>query len=199
MKIKLDYPSPLRGTEKQQLSQLHSQLYRMTELLNLGFDSLSPQVNQVESPQSPKSIFNSIKRLICQSGEIIDSFYNSLLPRFQQLFPSLDSFRQLSADHDTDRQALENLVSACQEEISQTGEEFHQALSNFVELEDFTIRRWPDNYVELWGNLDIELSSHTLPIALESARCIPAGTVSHSTLSTEKGQGSIYIFGKEIR
>lgn len=153
----------------------------------------------MESSQSPKSIFNSIKRLICQSGEVLDSFYNSLLPRFQQLFPSLDSFRQLSAAHDSDRQALETALNACQEEISQTGEEFRQALSNFVELEDFTIRRWPDNYVELWGNLDIAQTSHPLPIALERARCIPAGTVLGSTLSTEAGQGSIYIFGKEIR
>ena len=169
--------------------------------MNIGFDSLSAKESPLSqgASQSPKALFNSIKRLICSSKEVFDSVYNELLPRFQQLFPSLDSFRQLSHKQDTDRQTLQNGIESCQEEISQTAEEFSKALSNFVELENFTIRRWDENYTELWASLDPEQSSHLLPIAFSSARCIPQGTVNGSTLSLTEGLGSIYIFGKEIR
>lgn len=66
--------------------------------MNLSLEEQSQISPQEAQYKSPREIFNSIRRLLCSSTELFDSVRQNLQPHFQELFPSAESFRQLSTD-----------------------------------------------------------------------------------------------------
>ena len=183
----------MEGKAEKQIQTLHSYLFSLAQLLSISLDSGEQQSQTAVDYQSPRAVFNSIRRLISGSAEIFDDFRQKLLPYLDRLYLSLESFRQFSTNQSEkfsqveqdilDRETkLLSQIQSSQPQISQSGV--------------WTIRKYGE-MVELWGMSDGEQLEYALPVALSDAIVIPAGAVNGSTLTVPEGSNAIYITGKE--
>ncbi|MBQ7896692.1 MAG: hypothetical protein IJ364_09095 [Oscillospiraceae bacterium] len=205
----MESPPTLRGKEHQQIEQLHSYLFRLWESLCMVLDGVGGQsISLISAGESPRAIFNSIKRLLCSSSELFDSANESLLPRFQALFLSLTEFRQFSTQQEEKFAAAnEDLLdseSRLREEIDKVRQEIPaltDKISRYIEQSPWQGRVWESGRAELWAELDLSQSQHSLPISFSQALVFPQGSISGTVLTISPaelgGTGPFFITGKE--
>lgn len=179
----------MEGKAEKQIQTLHSYLFSLAQLLSISLDSGEKQSQTAVDYQSPRAIFNSIRRLISSSAEIFDDFRQKLLPYLSEIFFSIDSFNAFSAELNADRQELETSIKSQFDNL-------RQELPQVSQSGAWTLRK-TGNLLELWGMADGEQTEYTLPVELEDAIVIPAGAVNGSTLTLPEGSSAIYITGKE--
>ena len=189
IKTKIPLPPSLTGKAEKQIQTLHSYLFSLAQLLSIALDSESNQSQATLDYQSPRAIFNSIRRLICASTEIFDEFRQKLLPYLEEIFLSIHSFNAFSAELNDSRAELETSINFQFDNL-------RQELPQISQSGAWTIRKYGE-MVELWGMADGQQQEYTLPVELTDAIVIPAGTVRGATLSLPTGSSAIYITGKE--
>ena len=183
----------MEGKAEKQIQTLHSYLFSLAQLLSISLDSAEQQSQSAVDYQSPRAIFSSIRRLISSSTEIFDDFRQKLLPYLDEIYLSLESFRQFSTNQSEKFSQVEQNILDSKAELSS---QIQSTKPEISQSGAWTMRK-TDNLVELWGIADGVQREYALPVELEGAIVIPAGAVNGSTLSLPEGSSAIYITGKE--
>ena len=100
----IDIPQPriLDGDAVQQMAQMKSYLFQLSQTLNWAFGTIEtggagsaagqPVVQVAGEKESPKATFNSIKDLIIKSAEIVNAYYDKINERLEGIYVAESEF-----------------------------------------------------------------------------------------------------------
>lgn len=201
MKLKFESPPTLRGREAQQLQSLHAYLCRLSEMLNMALDSPSAAALSASDTQSPRSLFNSLKRLMAASPELIDSYYGEIYSRLQSIFLSISDFRQNSTQVEEKFSETEKKILDSETALMAEMDSLRQTIPAIPQIQEqdgwYLLRR--GDFAELWGS--VSEPGAVLPLSFDAAIAIPCGTVSGNSLTMPEGSdiSAVHIIGKEMQ
>ena len=184
-----------------QLQAIYGYLFRLAEKLNLCLDSGTERSLTAAQLQSPRSLFNSMKRLMAHSAELIDSYYAEIHRRLQSIFLSISDFRQFSTNTDEKFSETEKKILDKETELSAKIDSLRAQIPQIPQPSRengwYILRH--GHYAELWG--EAQVGENSLPVAFESAVVVPVGQVEGAILSisTEFDNLSVHIIGKEMQ
>ena len=102
--IDIRRPNITGNTPQEQLLQMRSSLYQISEQLNWAFNTIqvgagSPTVNvqqsttsEATSPEEVQNSFNEIKALIIKSADIVDAYYDKICQKLEGEYKGLSDF-----------------------------------------------------------------------------------------------------------
>lgn len=166
-------------------------------MLNMAFDLPGSTVLSAADPQSPRSLFNSMKRLMASSPELLDSYYGEIYQRLTSIFLSISDFRENSTKVEEKFSEAEKKILDSASELSTKIDSVEAQIPAIPQIEEqdgwYILRH--GEFVELWGSV-----SATLPLTFDSAIAIPAGAVTGNSLTMpeETEVNAVHIIGKEM-
>lgn len=127
----------IRGDTPQQLSQIKSYLYQLTQELNfalsenVGASIARPQraANGRPYDELPQEQFNSVKALIIKSADIVNAYYDEISRRLEGVYVAQSEYGAFSQE--TAAQLVANAES-----IAQNYEHVQKLLSSMTEVEN---------------------------------------------------------------
>lgn len=133
--IDIRQPNITAQTETEQLRQLRSYVYQLSQQLQWAFNTLEPGGATYESiaqqaaasapKQSPAENFSSIKALIIKSADIVEAYYQTISRKLEGVYVAQSDFGDF-AEHTT--QTIEESSTAITQLFSST-----QVIANTVE------------------------------------------------------------------
>lgn len=183
----LERPPGLRGREWQQIRDLHSYLYRLSEHLGVLLEEKLPGEGEQEEEQTPRALFQSIRGLIAGAEDIQGSFQNAFLPKLLALFLEQTDFEIYRRKAEEEQKALSEELHAADEALAQRTaalEQHRQQTADYVtesgEAVGFAFRLWQSGRAELWGSFPVQAVKDTplvlpLPFALKKALAFVQG------------------------
>lgn len=171
----IETPPQLRGTPEQQLSQLHSYLYRLAENLNVSLsDTQTKEVSTTGQTQSPKAIFEAIRTLIANSKEILDVYYIEIFNRLESVFVSLTEYQEDITGINEELEQIGTALAKIKDSVTETSASSAGGIS-------WNTRRWESGAVEMWGSGSMALTADTavsivLPVSVSGAAFVSLGS-----------------------
>ena len=180
----LERPPGLRGKEWQQIRDLHSYLYRLSEHLGVLLDSNALAAKEQEAEaQSPRALFQSIRSLIAEASDIQERYEAAALPKLRSLFLEQTDFALYCREAELAQKALEAADEALGERTAALEGQLALRADFVTETgsgEGFTFRLWQSGRAELWGSFTVVAVKDTpvqlpLPFALKNALAFVQG------------------------
>ena len=133
----MNLPLPdIRGDTPQQLSQIKSYLYQLTQELNYALEvsgeslpRLASQPRNDKQEAEPLEQFNSVKALIIKSADIVNAYYDAISRRLEGVYVAQSEYGVFSQE--TAAQLVANAES-----IAQNYEHVQKLLSSMTEVEN---------------------------------------------------------------
>lgn len=200
MGVEIRLPNITGKTEREQLLQLKSYLYQLSEQLQWAFDNISTTgqgsgyvVNQVSRANASGSLsnrdaaatFSAIKSLIIKSADIVDAYYEEINKRLEGLYVSQSDFgafaEKTALDIKANSTAITQTFESTQIIIRETKSEIDGSLQNigedlsFAQKDIITIK---GNVEDIGGNIsDIEADIGDLDTSIKNAKIELGGSI----------------------
>lgn len=183
-------PPALRGEAQNQLAQLHSYLYRLSEMLNVSLQDGQQEEGSGTgaAAQTPKALFESIRSLISNSSDILNVYYAEIAKKLVDVFVELEDYQQDKAKTEADMASqakdiasLKGTVSGLDAAQKKVKDFVSAAAESTSDGLSWTKRSWNGGGAEYWAEGTMEFTAETavslpLPEAVSGAAWVSLGT-----------------------